>query len=268
MINFEDAHFLVRCLRYRYRTEKLPLKTLMLLDLEGATVVDIGANKGIYCFWLARAVGPSGKVLAFEPQPEMIRYISERKRRLALHNVETVQTALSDHRGSAQLTRQHVGDGSASLCLERGKATDESISVPLAKLDDFELRDVKFIKCDVEGFELNAFNGARRLIETCRPVVQFESLSENADKLFNFFEQLGYLGTMYLDGQYQPYQAGWQLPHAKFGLGGHRDFLFFPESAIGSTIPSVLYRRIRASVAPASTWAPNAAPVCQTRDAR
>jgi ubiquinone/menaquinone biosynthesis C-methylase UbiE len=58
------AHFLVRCLRYRFRTEKLQIKTMMGLDLNGATVLDIGANKGIYCFWMMRAVGPSGNVIA------------------------------------------------------------------------------------------------------------------------------------------------------------------------------------------------------------
>ncbi|WP_441258987.1 FkbM family methyltransferase [Bradyrhizobium sp. 521_C7_N1_3] len=262
-MNIEDAHFLVRCLRYRYRTEKLPLKTLMLLNLQGATVVDIGANKGIYCFWLARAVGQSGKVLAFEPQPEMINYIESRKKSFGLNNVETIGSALSDCRGAAQLTRQRVGDGSASLCLERGKTGDEMISVPLAPLDDLALRNVKFIKCDVEGHELGVFNGARRLIETSRPVIQFESLAANALNLFSFFEQLGYLGTMYLGNQYLPYRAGWQVPHPKFGLGGHRDFLFFPETAIGSTIPLSLYRRIssaEARVRGAALMTPEAQP--------
>jgi ubiquinone/menaquinone biosynthesis C-methylase UbiE len=51
-------------LRYRFRTEKLQIKTMMGLDLNGATVLDIGANKGIYCFWMMRAVGPSGNVIA------------------------------------------------------------------------------------------------------------------------------------------------------------------------------------------------------------
>jgi hypothetical protein len=70
--NFLDsAHFLVRCLRYRFRTEKLQIKTMMCLRLRGATVLDILANKGIYCFWMMRAVGPSGYVIALEPQPEM-----------------------------------------------------------------------------------------------------------------------------------------------------------------------------------------------------
>jgi FkbM family methyltransferase len=246
-MNFEDLHFLVRCLRYRFRTERLPLKTLMLLDLAGATVIDIGANKGIYSFWLARAVGPSGKVLAFEPQPEMVRYIQQRQLCFGRGNVETIETALSDCRGTAQLTRQRVGDGSASLCPERNRSGNELVEVPVAVLDDFEPTNLRFIKCDVEGHELGVFTGARRLIERFRPVVQFESVSADAGELFAFFERLGYLGTMYLDDGYLPYATGWQVPHRKFGLGGHRDFLFFPESAIGSTIPLALYEQIKAS---------------------
>lgn len=40
-------------------------------------------NKGIHCFRLARSVGPSGRVVAFEPQPEMLRYIEARKKRFS-----------------------------------------------------------------------------------------------------------------------------------------------------------------------------------------
>lgn len=56
--NIEDLHFFVRCLRYRFRTEKLALKTSMLLNLKGAIVVGIGAHSGIYSFrWYARSGG-------------------------------------------------------------------------------------------------------------------------------------------------------------------------------------------------------------------
>ena len=246
-MDFEDVHFLVRCLRYRFRTEKLPLKTLLRLDLKGATVIDIGANKGIYCFWLSRAVGRSGKVMAFEPQPEMVNYIKSRKRSFGLDNVEIMLTALSDHRGTAQLTRQRIGDGSASLQLERQGSGSELITVPLALLDDFEVTNLKYIKCDVEGHEPSVFAGARRLIETFRPVVQFEAVEADSGRLFSFFEALHYRGTTFIGNAYLPYSKAWRVPHPKFGLGGHRDFLFFPESAIGSTVPSVLYRRFTAS---------------------
>jgi len=89
----DNAHFLVRCLRYRLRTEKLQIKTMMALQLTGATVLDIGANKGIYCFWMMRAVGPSGHVIAFEPQPEMRDCIERQKRRFNWSNLRVMNVA-------------------------------------------------------------------------------------------------------------------------------------------------------------------------------
>ncbi len=243
-MTFENTHFLLRCLRYRYRTEWLQIRTLMSLSLDGATVIDIGANKGIYCFWLARAVGPSGKVLAFEPQPEMARYIEERRRRFRLDNVTTVNVALSNENGVASLARERIGDGSASLQPERSKSGSETIEVPLKMLDEIaEVANLKFIKCDVEGHEIKVFEGARRLIATHQPVVQFESTAAETDRLFAFFGALDYRGVMFLDGEYLPCALHDRVPHPKFGLGGHRDFLFFPRTALGTTIPEAVYRR-------------------------
>jgi FkbM family methyltransferase len=115
----EHAHFLVRCLRYRFRTERLEIRTMMRLQLRGATVLDIGANKGIYCFWMMRAVGPSGCVIAFEPQPEMRDSIERRKSRFDWRNLRVMNVALSNSDGSMNLSRQKVGDGSATLELAR-----------------------------------------------------------------------------------------------------------------------------------------------------
>lgn len=78
---YEDMHFLHRCFRYWCRTERLQIRTLLQLNLNGALAIDIGANKGIYCFWMQRAVGPTGRVIAFEPQPEMRDAITRLKRR-------------------------------------------------------------------------------------------------------------------------------------------------------------------------------------------
>ncbi|GAA0005544.1 FkbM family methyltransferase [Bradyrhizobium diazoefficiens] len=240
-MNFEDAHFLVRCLRYRFRTERLQLKTLLSLNLRGGTVVDIGANKGIYCYWLARAVGPSGNVVAFEPQPEMARYIADRKQTFKLKNVKVLHTALSKEAGTATLTRRRVGDGSASL--EPSRQQIDQLQVTLATLDSMHMPNLRFIKCDVEGHELNVFSGAEQTIKTCRPVIQFEAVPAEAAELFSYFEGLGYSGVMFLGDRYLPCNNPDKVEHYKFGLGGHRDFLFFPPEAIGSTIPTTVSRR-------------------------
>ncbi|WP_245344290.1 FkbM family methyltransferase [Bradyrhizobium japonicum] len=227
----EDVHFFVRCLRYRLRTESLQLKALLRLRLTGATVLDIGANKGIYSYWLAKAVGPRGRVLAIEPQPEMAEYI--RQRGLG-PNVEIVNLALSDAGGVSQLSRKRPGDGSASLSRNIGG----SIPVKLAKLDDIgPISNLKFIKCDVEGHELKVFRGGEHLIRKFSPVIQFESTPGEITPLLEFFSSLGYSGIMFLGKTYAQIKDISTIPHPKFGLSGHRDFIFFPKEAIGSIIP-------------------------------
>ncbi|WP_158669499.1 FkbM family methyltransferase [Bradyrhizobium guangdongense] len=219
---YENARFLTRCLRYRFRTERLQLKTLAGLRLEGATVLDIGANKGIYSYWLARAVGPTGKVIAFEPQPEMAEYM---RRRDLGPNVEIINVALSDQQGSASLSRKHVGDGSASLCRDIG----DTLDVGLARLDDFgPFRELKFIKCDVEGHELSVFRGGERILRSARPILQFESTPDEIEPIQSFLKQLGYSGVMFGENGCLPVEDIKRVPHRKFGFGGHRDFLFRP----------------------------------------
>ncbi len=243
----ENAHFVLRCLRYRFRTERLQLQTISQLNLRGATVLDIGANKGIYSFWLARAVGPKGQVLAFEPQPEMVEYICRRRVQFGWRNVNIIAVALSDCHGTAQLSRQRIGDGSASLSRSNG----ETISVPISRLDELPgIAGVKFIKCDVEGHELKVFAGAERTIRTFRPVIQFEATPPEDRPLFEFFASLGYLGVMLLGRSYLPPTNPDRVPHYKLGLGGHRDFLFFPPEAIGTIIPENLARAFPAPCSP------------------
>src|SRR3954451_1983407 len=132
---FDTAHFLARCMRYRLHTEKLEIKTLMQLNLEGASALDVGANNGIYCFWMLRAVGPAGRVVAFEPQPEMAEAIRQKQARFDWANLHVINVALSDAEGKLNLARDRIGDGSASLEASRHRAGQDTIDVPVTRLD-------------------------------------------------------------------------------------------------------------------------------------
>jgi FkbM family methyltransferase len=242
---FDTAHFLTRCMRYRFHTEKLEIKTLMQLDLRGATALDVGANKGIYCFWLLRAVGHSGRVVAFEPQPEMAEAIRRIRARFDWANLEVLNVALSDAEGTLNLARDRIGDGSASLESSRQRAGQDRLGVPVTRLDalpDDLLANIRFIKCDVEGHERSVFHGGEETLRRVRPVVQFESTVDDAQtsQIFRFFRDLGYSGVLMLGDSYLPYANPDNVAHYKFGLAGHRDYLFFPSEAIGMTIPRSL----------------------------
>ena len=63
---------------------------------EGQTVADIGAGTGYFLPYLARAVGPKGKVLGLDIEPDMVRYMRERAGREGLVPVEARVVALDD----------------------------------------------------------------------------------------------------------------------------------------------------------------------------
>lgn len=222
----------------------------MSLNLEGSTALDIGANKGIYCYWLSKAVGPSGHVLAFEPQPEMVDYIGRRGRHFLNDNVRVIPTGLSNRIESATLLRDYAGHGSASLDHDRKTSCSQELLVTLKRLDDFgRIESLKFIKCDIEGHELAAFEGAKLTLRDHLPVVQFESVVANAPRLFEFFLSLGYSGLMFFDDGYRPLSAMKTTAHYKFGMEGHRDFLFFHPETAHKIIPGHLLGKFHKAIA-------------------
>jgi ubiquinone/menaquinone biosynthesis C-methylase UbiE len=77
--------------------EERPQQTIEALQIRpGQTIADLGAGSGYYTFRIAPLVGPSGKVLAIDVEPTMLRVVAERARRESVTNVETVRSSPSD----------------------------------------------------------------------------------------------------------------------------------------------------------------------------
>jgi ubiquinone/menaquinone biosynthesis C-methylase UbiE len=77
--------------------EEAPSKAITLLQLRpGDVVADVGAGSGYMTVKLARAVGPSGRVLAVDVQPEMIERLTERMRAEMIANVTPILGATDD----------------------------------------------------------------------------------------------------------------------------------------------------------------------------
>ena len=117
--------------------------------------VDIGANAGLYSLWAAAAVGSKGRVLAIEPNPEMI----ERLRfNIAANDyqgrIEIVPLAIGDEPGESQLWLDPSNLGGASLDRQD---SDTALSVPveplLAVLTARGIDHIDIMKLDIEGYE-------------------------------------------------------------------------------------------------------------------
>lgn len=197
------AHFLHRAWRYRLRTERAELAYVRSLDLAGKTVVDIGAHRGIFSYWMSKAVGPTGQVVAFEPQPEMIRLHKNFQDSFFWRkNITLVGSGLSRSSGSATMRRIGTHTGGASVEHADTPGAD-AFEIPLTTLDDYFAANpppagspVAFIKCDVEGHERAVFQGGARLLTEHRPRLLFECHDEHAREggVFQDLQDLGYRG--------------------------------------------------------------------------
>jgi FkbM family methyltransferase len=128
----------------------------------GDTALDIGANLGLVAVAMADAVGPTGRVEAFEPQP---RFATLAQRSAALNgftHLAVHQMALGRTDAEVDLYIPHHNMGTASI--GRTEGADEVIQVQQrnagAVLEALGLGPIRLLKIDVEGYEPEIFAGA------------------------------------------------------------------------------------------------------------
>lgn len=132
----------------------------------GTTALDIGANVGAYSLLLGQWAGASGHVFAFEPAPDIFSGLSRHIQMNGLTGVVTpVAAAVGDRVGRATLVV--AGTHGESRLASGGEDAAATVQVPLTTVDAFcaeRALTPRFMKVDVEGFELAVLRGARETI--------------------------------------------------------------------------------------------------------
>jgi FkbM family methyltransferase len=179
----------------------------------GMTVLDIGANLGYFTLLIARLTESTGKVHAFEPNPEMFQRLEENVRfnpQLADGRIACHRLALGEKAAEAEFFCPVEGrEGVGGLKDIQRAPLGKVIKVAVQTLDQFlaehAVTRVDFIKMDVEGGELGVLKGATRLLKDLRPVILFEAYEDNtAHYNYRVFDILNYLEQR----DYQVKQAG------------------------------------------------------------
>jgi FkbM family methyltransferase len=136
----------------------------------GATAIDVGADVGYYTSRLSQLVGPTGHIVAIEPQHESFCALARNSRRFRYRNVTLLNVAASDTHSFRRMSLPRDEPGLARLdeqgvqpCLA---LTIDSLAIP---------GPVCLVKIDVEGHELHVLRGMRELLHRDRPVVVFEA---------------------------------------------------------------------------------------------
>jgi FkbM family methyltransferase len=199
----------------RYRTAKerrqgeAEVALLPFLADPSRVSLDIGANKGVYA-WLLKDC--SRAVYAFEPNPKMFRFL----RRIESERIAVLPIALSNETGTATLRvprHRRGGFSNQGASLSDVKVADDykGVQIDARRLDDLDIRDVGFIKIDVEGFEQAVLDGARDTIARDRPtmLIEMEEVHTNQpiEDAISAVEALGYRGVFLRRGILHPIDA-------------------------------------------------------------
>lgn len=161
----------------------------------GETVIDVGANYGVYALSLAAVVGEQGAVWAFEPASVTASFLRQSIAENGFRCMVLEPAALSDRAGTGRLA---VGSHAELNRLAVSGEDAASEPVPVKTLDqciaEYGWTDVAVLKVDAEGEEARIVRGGARFFDRLSPLVLFERLhggDVNAE-VIGEFAALGY----------------------------------------------------------------------------
>ncbi|HEX5052783.1 MAG TPA: FkbM family methyltransferase [Planctomycetota bacterium] len=163
------------------RYHDLPVQLVLQQVLRpGDCFVDVGANLGMLSLLAHRLVGPTGLVIACEPNPRLRGRIEAQVRDNGIERLQLVAKALGDADGTAELREfdGHSGWGSLSVAGPVGAVATASFHIPVVRGDDVlaavPMQQPMVVKIDVEGHEVPALRGLRGTLAARLPLVLVE----------------------------------------------------------------------------------------------
>ena len=164
---------------------------LLTLLQPGDTFVDIGANVGMATLTAARAVGPGGRILAFEPNPEVSSILAQSLRRNGLDQVELHPCGIGERPGHFSLFVPDSNHGEASLGTQFADRPGKLVEVDVVDGSRLDALDgCNFIKIDVEGYEVHVIEAITETIRRHRPFVSTEVVERHLKRCGNSVAEL------------------------------------------------------------------------------
>jgi FkbM family methyltransferase len=153
-----------------------------LLPTDGA-FLDVGAHAGYFSLLASHLVGPSGRVLAIEPNPRTFAALQRHLTENAARNVHAMMCGLADKPGSIALHMPPSQLDYNTTVLPRADWT--RVDVPSRTLDDcvreWRIERIDLMKIDVEGAEPLVLAGGADAL--ARGVVRHAMIEVNGPRL-------------------------------------------------------------------------------------
>jgi len=131
----------------------------------GMTILDVGANLGLYTVLLSRLVGAAGRVIAFEPDPYHFALLSKNCALNACTNVEAHNLAIGRGRDRLVLHKEILNSGNHFLGSTGSPHSSSELEVDVVSIDEFlPTLQPDLVKIDVQGWELEVLCGMRQML--------------------------------------------------------------------------------------------------------
>lgn len=154
-----------------YDFEQPELQFAIQQAQRGGTIVDVGANIGVFTVACARATLGKGHVVALEPSPATFEKLKFTCARLGVTNVELLPIAAACENTRRRFVAGGIHDLRHHLADARREPDSQSIDIETRRLDDVcgeRAGSVTLLKVDVEGHEVEVLRGAARILENGR----------------------------------------------------------------------------------------------------
>jgi FkbM family methyltransferase len=158
---------------------------------ENTNFLDIGSNYGCHTIGIANEIRKnkgSGKVYSFDLQPEIIKLFKEN---IIMNNLNDIVILNEVGLGDKNETKEFIvskdydnndNPGSSSLYNSDNSDKNKKEIVTIKRLDDLNIDNISLIKIDVEGYELETFEGGLNTINKNKPIIVIEIWSHNLEK--------------------------------------------------------------------------------------
>lgn len=142
---------------------------ILSLVKPGDTIIELGANYGVYTLPMLDLVGEHGKVYAYEANPMVYKSLLKSYALNEFSSAHLYNVAASNHSGKSLINfgYQNIGGGNVDVYDEHSQANNKFV-VDTIKLDEHlaHVQNVQLIKIDIEGSEINVLPHAARIIDS------------------------------------------------------------------------------------------------------
>ncbi len=176
-------------------------KIFSVLVKKGNTVLDVGANIGLHSLYFSELVGREGRVFSFEPVRQNYDQIIRNIKLNGVANIFPIHKGLSDVNTKINIAAPSSSNNPGAFNLFDTNEPTETVDVITGDffIESENVKQVDFIKMDIEGFEYFAIKGLANTLATFKTTVVFEFDSNYHAKtgagekdIFDMFHKLNY----------------------------------------------------------------------------